>query len=314
MIYGKPLAIGLRAFLYDNSYSRLSSHPSPSVKDHPQFTNGHKTRFWCSQDDAHRSKSSRTARKLQGNCYKPRVTSAGEVMAKARFPCRSRLLISSRDSNTHGMRSITVRMHHHIAHEPYVDANLPPEVVQRLWEGFGWLESQDTAMMQTSETAGEPHAQPSASDIGMEEDESSDGDRGGDNFENGYEMMDNDIQEHSAPPQPYIVASHNVMPPPPPVNVEYRSRMLAHIKNLREFSDGLEYQLQFDDYRMLEVLEREGGTFLELVRDCLQKEGRMEPVSNSPQPVDHSNAVIEAMDPTHRYEENPGINPRALDY
>ena len=212
------------------------------------------------------------------------------------------------------MRSITVRMHHHIAHEPYVDANLPPEVVQRLWEGFGWLESQDTAMMQTSETAGEPNAQPSASDIGMEEDESSDGDRGGDNFENGYEMMDNDIQEHSAPPQPYIVASHNVMPPPPPVNVEYRSRMLAHIKNLREFSDGLEYQLQFDDYRMLEVLEREGGTFLELVRDCLQKEGRMEPVSNSPQPVDHSNAVIEAMDPNHRYEENPGINPRALDY
>ena len=64
---------------------------------------------------------------------------------------------------------------------------------------------------------------------------------------------------------------------------------------------------------MLEVLEREGGSFLELVKDCLQKEGRMEPVSNPP-PPDHSNAAIESMDPTHSYEENPGINPRALDY
>lgn len=53
--------------------------------------------------------------------------------------------------------------------------------------------------------------------------------------------------------------------------------MRAHITNIREFCDGLEYQLQFNDYRMLDVLEREGSSFLRLVQDCLRKEGRLDP-------------------------------------
>ena len=43
-------------------------------------------------------------------------------MAKARYHCQSRLLISSRDSVKAGIRVITVQMHHHYAHEPYVDS------------------------------------------------------------------------------------------------------------------------------------------------------------------------------------------------
>ena len=81
------------------------------VKDHPPIKNGYKTRFWCSQDEAHRSKSSRVARP-------PRLSSAGRAVAKARFPCRSRLLISCRDS-LNELRIITIHMHHHIAHERY---------------------------------------------------------------------------------------------------------------------------------------------------------------------------------------------------
>jgi hypothetical protein len=51
--------------------------------------------------------------------------------------------------------------------------------------------------------------------------------------------------------------------------------MLNHITNIREFCSGLEYQLQFNDYRMLDVLEREGEGFLRLVSECLGSEGRL---------------------------------------
>jgi len=53
----------------------------------------------------------------------------------------------------------------------------------------------------------------------------------------------------------------------PPLVEKYHTRMNTHIKNLREFCEGLEYQLQFNDYRMLNVLEQAGGSFLNLVAD-----------------------------------------------
>lgn len=81
------------------------------VKDHPPIKNGYKTRFWCSQDEVHRSKPSRRARP-------PRFSSAGRAVAKARFLCRSRLVISCRDS-LNGFRIVMIRIHHHIAHERY---------------------------------------------------------------------------------------------------------------------------------------------------------------------------------------------------
>jgi hypothetical protein len=99
--------------------------------------------------------------------------------------------------------------------------------------------------------------------------------------------------------------------------------MNTHIKNLREFCEGLEYQLQFNDYRMLDVLEQEGGSFLNLVADCLKKEGRLaspdqpnhalldsgqalpEVVASVPSPVTNSHRT---------YDGTQGINPRALNY
>ncbi|KAF8963149.1 hypothetical protein BDZ97DRAFT_1662073 [Flammula alnicola] len=282
-----------------------------TVKDHPTFTNGHKTRFWCSQDDAHRSKSSRAARKAQGSCYKPRVTSAGEVMAKTRYPCRSRLLISSRDSNLPDTRAITVRMHHHVAHEPYVDANLPPEVVQRIWEGFGWIESQGP-VASTSGTSGCMDQGPS--DVGMEEEEDSSEEEG--SPADGYDAMDDDAREDPVP-------SFTDNDTPSPLIDKYHARMKAHIQNLREFCEGLEYQLQFNDYRMLDVLEQEGGSFLNLVAECLKKEGRLATtdLSATSQPGNgqilnspSADITLASIDPSRTYEGNPGINPRALDY
>lgn len=55
----------------------------------------------------------------------------------------------------------------------------------------------------------------------------------------------------------------------------YHERMVTTIKTIRDFCDGLEYQLQFDDKRMLETLERDGAAFLRLAKACLSRERRM---------------------------------------
>jgi len=52
-------------------------------------------------------------------------------------------------------------------------------------------------------------------------------------------------------------------------------RMSEHIKTLRDFADGLEYQLQFNDNRMLDRLEREGVGLLRFAESCLRRERRM---------------------------------------
>ena len=298
--------------------SKSCQQPSTfRVKDHPQFANGHKTRFWCSQDDAHRSKSSRAARKAQGDCYKPRVTSAGDTMAKARYPCRSRLLISSRDAKIPGSRSITVRMHHHVAHEPYVDSNIH---IYDGWES-GWPVHQESPFS-VSRVQCEGVSRFSKQKAGDSKD-NDDGDSGGEESSPGdvYGPSDECSQEDPCPPVPPTISEPSQHLPP--LVEKYHTRMITHIKNLREFCEGLEYQLQFNDYRMLDVLEQEGGSFLNLVADCLKKEGRLvspdqpnyalldtgqplrEGVASSPSPVTNSHRT---------YDGTQGINPRALNY
>jgi hypothetical protein len=50
--------------------------------------------------------------------------------------------------------------------------------------------------------------------------------------------------------------------------------MRTHIALIRDFCDGLEYQVQFNDVRMLEALEREAAPFVGFVQACLRREGR----------------------------------------
>ncbi|KAF8813500.1 hypothetical protein BYT27DRAFT_7220415 [Phlegmacium glaucopus] len=294
-----------------------------TVKDHPQVTNGHKTRFWCSQDEAHRSKSSRAARKAQGSCYTPRVTSAGEVMAKARFPCRSRLLISSRDSDKAGMRIITVRMHHHFTHEPYVDSNLPPEVAQGIWESFGWIGQSAVCPNPTlNDDIIDEGREIESSSHNVIHQEAEEGSISSDEDDNSpaavLDNMDEDPQANSFP-----APTGDNNPSGQSTDI-YHDRMSAHIKNLREFCDGLEYQLQFNDYRMLNVLEREGGSFLSLVEDCLRKEGRLviveRPISSLSGTQQDMNSRQDVVDHvpipsgSHEPPDNPGINPEAFSH
>ncbi len=69
-------------------------------------------------------------------------------------------------------------------------------------------------------------------------------------------------------------------PDPDPDSVmdseQFQRQMRTHINNIRDFCDGLEYQLQFNDHRLLRELEKEGGSFLRFVHECLRREGRLQ--------------------------------------
>ena len=52
----------------------------------------------------------------------------------------------------------------------------------------------------------------------------------------------------------------------------YGERIEARVVLLRDFADGLEYQLQFGDSRMLDRLEREGTGFFRMAESCLSRE------------------------------------------
>ncbi|KAF7330177.1 hypothetical protein MVEN_02454600 [Mycena venus] len=93
-----------------------------TVKDHPPTERGHKTRLWCSQDEARRSKH-------RGNSDAPRMSKQGELFAKQRFPCRSRLMITCLPPGGEGSRGegaggrvVTIRMHHYMRHEAYLES------------------------------------------------------------------------------------------------------------------------------------------------------------------------------------------------
>ena len=54
-----------------------------------------------------------------------------------------------------------------------------------------------------------------------------------------------------------------------------KEEMEKNVRLIRDFADGLEYQVQFQDPRFLRTLEKEGARFLKLARDCLSRERRM---------------------------------------
>jgi hypothetical protein len=55
----------------------------------------------------------------------------------------------------------------------------------------------------------------------------------------------------------------------------FRERFEGDIATIREFCKGLEYQIQFGNQRMLDTLECEGVSFLQLARGCLGRERQM---------------------------------------
>jgi hypothetical protein len=215
------------------------------------------------------------------------------ALAKARYPCRSGLLIASRDEEEPDFYLITVRMHHHVAHEPYYDATLPPEMTQSIWETMGWRKNSPSPNMEAGEAA--------SSDSDSDRDPSSD---------EGSPDPPPAIEEAI---DPALELAHHENPPLEPE--VYQARMRRHIAMIRDFCDGLEYQLPFNDYRMLEALESEGARFLRLVEDCLEKEGRLKETESGPpeaakEDADASHESMEGV-PAPAGDTEAGDNPPA---
>lgn len=80
---------------------------------------GHKTRFWCSQDRAHKKK----VKKSTAQDVKHRDTES-----MYRFDCSSRLNIACRRGMNAAMRLITISIVHHTRHTKYYDVKTPPEI------------------------------------------------------------------------------------------------------------------------------------------------------------------------------------------
>ncbi|KIN93911.1 hypothetical protein M404DRAFT_17256 [Pisolithus tinctorius Marx 270] len=54
----------------------------------------------------------------------------------------------------------------------------------------------------------------------------------------------------------------------------FQEHFQSIIMNFRDFFDGLEYQIQFNDHRMLHTVEHEGASFIRLMENCLDRERR----------------------------------------
>ena len=54
----------------------------------------------------------------------------------------------------------------------------------------------------------------------------------------------------------------------------FEEEIKVEIEVILDFAKGLRHQVQFWDQRMLNTLQREGGSFLRLARACLEKEKR----------------------------------------
>jgi len=74
----------------------------------------------------------------------------------------------------------------------------------------------------------------------------------------------------------------------------FYERFTHHIRDIRDFCDGLEFQVQFNDHRMLDVLERDGASFLRLVENCLSRERRQNS-SRTGSPTTWERSTINAM-------------------
>ena len=55
-------------------------------------------------------------------------------------------------------------------------------------------------------------------------------------------------------------------------NSTFHKRPADYIKTLQDFCDGLEYQIQFEDQRMLATVEQEGAGLFRLADNCLSRE------------------------------------------
>ncbi|KAF8209757.1 hypothetical protein K438DRAFT_1571798 [Mycena galopus ATCC 62051] len=62
----------------------------------------------------------------------------------------------------------------------------------------------------------------------------------------------------------------------------FDERLTSTLSKIRDFCDGLDYQRQFRDSRLLDTLEREGGSFFRFLDNCLSRERRENSTRSAP--------------------------------
>ncbi|KAJ7148918.1 hypothetical protein C8R46DRAFT_964934, partial [Mycena filopes] len=102
-----------------------------TVRDHKELKNGHRTRLWCSQDEARKKKS-----KSSNN---PDIRNRDTVGMK-RYRCGSFLSVRCQGGDEEDAAlTITVKLKHCGKHVNYLDVSMPPAALAMIRDNVQWL-------------------------------------------------------------------------------------------------------------------------------------------------------------------------------
>ena len=100
------------------------------MKEHLPLTTGHKTWFWCCQDQSCKSKAIPSQR--EGVVHR-------DMLRMHRYDCQSQLNISYRaNSRSEETYTISVWLEHHIWHTLYYNVGLPRKAAELIRENLEW--------------------------------------------------------------------------------------------------------------------------------------------------------------------------------
>ena len=101
------------------------------VKENKALMTGHKTQYWCCQDQNWKQKSQLSQREGVKHC---------DTLGMHWYECESRLNISCQRIANHGNNTctMTIWLEHHKRHTPYYDVALPPEAAAMMHEDLEW--------------------------------------------------------------------------------------------------------------------------------------------------------------------------------
>ncbi|KAJ3542994.1 hypothetical protein NM688_g5915 [Phlebia brevispora] len=106
-----------------------------TVHDHERLDNGHRTRLWCSQDEAHK--------KAAKPSTKPDVKHR-DTLGMTRYPCKSSLSVTCKAAlaptrdNLDLVVSVALKHHASDDHRPYFDVTLPLEAIEIIRRQIEW--------------------------------------------------------------------------------------------------------------------------------------------------------------------------------
>ena len=102
------------------------------VKENRILTTGHKTRFWCCQDEDRKQKNRPSEREHAKH---------RDTLGMNHFKCKSALNIICRSDEINSR--ITIWLEHRKKHTPYYDVTLPPEAAAMIREDLEWTSPND---------------------------------------------------------------------------------------------------------------------------------------------------------------------------